>query len=123
MKLADTIDMVLSDLMRLVCLLAMLVCTYVNSHPLLHVTRRVPNGTVVVVPWLWPMIDMNHAIVSEALYLCYTGTLKSLPPRPQDYIRNMAYMHCLYICVFCHLCVLCVLLFTVVFCMPSGSVR
>ena len=76
----------------------MLVCTCVDSHPLLHVTRRVPNGTVVVVPGLWPM---NHAMVSEVLYLCYWHSQESSPPctrQPQDYIRNMACMHvCIYV--------------------------
>ena len=49
-KLAETIDMVLSDLVNFdkassVCH----VCVYVCQLPsLLHVTRRVPNGTVVL---------------------------------------------------------------------------
>ena len=84
-------------------------------------TRRVLNGTVVVVPGLWPM---NHAIVSEVLYLCYWHSQES-SPSVQDSFRttlphgNMAYMS-VYMCI---LPSVYVLLFAVVFCMPSGPVR
>ena len=86
-------------------------------------TRRVPNGTVVVVPGLWPM---NHAIVSEVLYLCYWHSQES-SPSVQDSFRttlphgNMAYMS-VYMCILPSVTVY-VLLFAVVFCMPSGPVR
>ena len=68
-------------------------------------------------------IGVLGAIVSEVLYLCYTGTLKSLPPlcKTASGLHQECGLHaCLYIRVFCHLCVL---LFTVAFCMPSGPVR
>ena len=80
MKLTETIDMVLSDLVNFdkdssVC--SPCLCVRVSTPtPPLHVTRRVPNGTVVVVPGLWPM---NHAIVSEVLYLCYWHSQESSP--------------------------------------------
>ena len=67
---------------------------------------------------------MNHAIVSEVLYLCYWHSQES-SPSVQDSFRttlpdvNIAYMS---VCM-CILPSVCVLLFAVVFCMPSGPVR
>ena len=67
---------------------------------------------------------MNHAIVSEVLYLCYWHSQES-SPSVQDSFRttlphgNMAYMSV----YMCSLPCVCGLLFAVVFCMPSGPVR
>ena len=67
---------------------------------------------------------MNHAIVSEVLYLCYWHSQESSPSVQDSFRttlphRSMAYMS-VYMCI---LPSVCVLLFAVVFCMPSGPVR
>ena len=91
-----------------VCTLLWLIsaCAYECEYPLLHVTRRVPNGTIVVVPGLWLM---NHAIVSEVLYLCYWHSQESSLP-VQDSLRTTSgtWPTCMsvYTCILPSVCVL-----------------